>query len=98
MIRESTTAERTLSLHAPPDTRDAPGLWHRVASVVQRKPLGAASALVILVLLVVAVLAPVLAPYDFAPGQTTFMLDFFVDAARLGHEPAHPVDLAAGRP
>jgi NAD(P)-dependent dehydrogenase (short-subunit alcohol dehydrogenase family) len=39
-----------------------------------------------------------LAPYDVAPGQTTFMPDFFVDAARLGHEPANPVDLAAGRP
>jgi ABC-type dipeptide/oligopeptide/nickel transport system permease subunit len=35
-----------------------------VASVAQRKPLGAASALIILMLLAVAMLAPVLAPYD----------------------------------
>ena len=39
-------------------------VWHHVASVVQRKPLGAASAVVILALFAVAVLAPVLAPYD----------------------------------
>jgi ABC-type dipeptide/oligopeptide/nickel transport system permease subunit len=64
LIRESATAERPLSLPAPPDTRRSVEVWHRVASVIQRKPLGAASAVVILVLFAVAVLAPVLAPYD----------------------------------
>jgi len=39
-------------------------VWHRVASVVRGKPLGAISALVILALFAVAMLAPVLAPYD----------------------------------
>jgi ABC-type dipeptide/oligopeptide/nickel transport system permease subunit len=39
-------------------------VWHGVVSVVQRKPLGAMSALVIAILFAVAILAPVLAPYD----------------------------------
>jgi citronellol/citronellal dehydrogenase len=38
-----------------------------------------------------------LAPYQVTPGQTVFMGDFFVDPARLGHEPAS-LDLAGGRP
>jgi citronellol/citronellal dehydrogenase len=38
-----------------------------------------------------------LAPYQVTPGQTIFMGDFFVDPARLGHEPAS-LDLAGGRP
>lgn len=47
---------------SPRDT--APGIWTRATSLARRKPLGAASALVILVLLVVALLAPLLAPRD----------------------------------
>jgi citronellol/citronellal dehydrogenase len=39
-----------------------------------------------------------LSPYDVAPGQTAFMPHFFVDPARLGQEPANPLDLAGGRP
>jgi peptide/nickel transport system permease protein len=64
LIRESATAERALPLQAPPHARRAVGVWHRVASVVRGKPLGAISALVILALFAVAMLAPVLAPYD----------------------------------
>src|SRR2546428_13463156 len=40
------------------------GAWWALASLVRRKPLGAASALILCGLVVVAILAPVLAPYD----------------------------------
>ncbi len=39
-------------------------MWHHIAFAVQRKPLGAMSALVIFAVFAVAILAPVLAPYD----------------------------------
>lgn len=64
MIRESATAERALPLNAPPRAGRPARVWHGVASVAQRKPLGAMSALVIAILFAVAILAPVLAPYD----------------------------------
>ena len=64
LIRESATAERALPLQAPPRARRAVGVWLRAASLVHGKPLGAMSALVIFALFVVAILAPVLAPYD----------------------------------
>ena len=40
------------------------GVWWALSILVRRKPLGAASALILGGLVVVAVLAPVLAPYD----------------------------------
>src|SRR5947209_7826131 len=40
------------------------GVWWALASLVRRKPLGAVSALILGGLVVVAILAPVLAPYD----------------------------------
>jgi len=64
LIRESATAERLLPLQAPSPARHAAGMWRRVASLVAGKPLGALSALVIAALFAVAILAPVLAPYD----------------------------------
>jgi ABC-type dipeptide/oligopeptide/nickel transport system permease subunit len=64
LIRESATADRALPLHAPPGAGRPARVWHGVVSVVQRKPLGAMSALVIAILFAVAILAPVLAPYD----------------------------------
>lgn len=38
--------------------------WHGLSSLVRRKPLGAASAMILCVLIAVAILAPVVAPYD----------------------------------
>jgi peptide/nickel transport system permease protein len=64
LIRESATAERALPLHAPPGAGRPARVWHGVVSVAQRKPLGAMSALIIVMLFAVAILAPVLAPYD----------------------------------
>jgi ABC-type dipeptide/oligopeptide/nickel transport system permease subunit len=62
LIRESATADL---LAAPEsDPRAARGVWAAAALLVRRKPLGAASAVVILGLLLVAVLAPLLAPRD----------------------------------
>jgi ABC-type dipeptide/oligopeptide/nickel transport system permease subunit len=62
LIRESATADL---LAAPQsDPRAARGVWAAAALLVRRKPLGAASAVVILGLLVVALLAPLLAPRD----------------------------------
>ena len=66
MIRESVTADA-----APAVSRGGPGTpfalrdtWPAVWRLVRRKPLGAVSAMIILGLVVVALLAPVLAPRD----------------------------------
>ena len=70
-IPESTTGEvrSRVSTHAddaPPRsaTRGTSAAWRTAGRLVQRKPLGAISAVIVLVLVVVAVLAPVLAPRD----------------------------------
>ena len=62
MIRESATADLLAAPESPP--RAAQGVWAAGALLVRRKPLGAVSAVVILGLLVVALLAPLLAPRD----------------------------------
>jgi len=66
LIRESVTADA-----APAVSRGGPGTpfalrdtWPAVWRLVRRKPLGAVSAMIILGLVVVALLAPVLAPRD----------------------------------
>ena len=66
MIRESVTADA-----APAVSRGGPGTpfalrdtWPAVWRLVRRKPLGAVSAMIIVGLVVVALLAPVLAPRD----------------------------------
>ena len=66
MIRESVTADAV-----PAVSRGGPGTpfalrdtWPAVWRLVRRKPLGAVSAMIILGLVVVALLAPVLAPRD----------------------------------
>jgi peptide/nickel transport system permease protein len=66
LIRESVTADAAPAvprgrLGAPFAMRDA---WAEVWLLVRRKPLGAVSAMIILGLVVVALLAPVLAPRD----------------------------------
>jgi peptide/nickel transport system permease protein len=62
-IRESATADSVAAVPAssPVVMR---GVWAAVALIVRRKPLGAVSAVVILGLLAVALLAPLLAPRD----------------------------------
>jgi ABC-type dipeptide/oligopeptide/nickel transport system permease subunit len=62
-IRESATADSVAAVPAssPVVMR---GVWTAVALIVRRKPLGAVSAVVILGLLAVALLAPLLAPRD----------------------------------
>ena len=67
MIRESVTADRAPAAVS----REAPGApvarrraWGAAWLLVRRKPLGAVSAVIILGLVVVAILAPVLAPRD----------------------------------
>ena len=64
MIRESAIADRDpLAVPESPRVR-ARGAWAAAALLARRKPLGAASAVVIFGLLVVALLAPLLAPRD----------------------------------
>src|SRR5215475_11178084 len=66
LIRESVTADAA-AVAAPPKLRVPSALqsaWGDVWRLARRKPLGAVSALIVLGLVVVAVLAPVLAPRD----------------------------------
>lgn len=66
MIRESATAE-TFALHASSQGA-APTRWSAAWRFARQKPLGTVSAIVIIIVAVVAILAPVLAPrspYDF---------------------------------
>ena len=70
-IPESTTGEapsrvspRAADVPAPVTTRATVAAWRAAARFVQRKPLGAISAVIVCGLVAVAVLAPVLAPYD----------------------------------
>ena len=51
-----------VNLAAPP--RSTAGAWRQVLRLARKKPIGAASALIICGLVAVAVLAPLLAPYD----------------------------------
>jgi peptide/nickel transport system permease protein len=62
-IRESATADALAALPESPPTVGR-GVWAAAALLVRRKPLGAVSAVVILGLLAVALLAPLLAPRD----------------------------------
>src|SRR5439155_1123 len=67
LIRESVTADAAPAAvsHGGPGAPFAlRGLWGAVWLLVRRKPLGAVSAVIILGLVVVAILAPVLAPRD----------------------------------
>ena len=52
---------------APP----APGRLHTLARIAREQPLGAAGAVVLLVMLVVAIAAPVIAPFDPTQGDAT---------------------------
>ena len=63
MIRESATADALAAVPAPA-AQTARGMWAAAALLARRKPLGAVSAVVILGLLAVALLAPLLAPRD----------------------------------
>jgi peptide/nickel transport system permease protein len=63
LIRESATADALAALPESPPTGGR-GAWAAAALLVRRKPLGAVSAVVILGLLAVALLAPLLAPRD----------------------------------
>jgi peptide/nickel transport system permease protein len=66
LIRESVTADAAAAV-APRELRvpsPVPGAWGHGWRLARRKPLGAVSALIVLGLVVVAVLAPVLAPRD----------------------------------
>ncbi len=63
MIRESATADALAAIPAS-SPRAARGVWAAGLLFVRRKPLGAVSAVVILGLLAVALLAPLLAPRD----------------------------------
>ncbi len=63
MIRESGTVDALAAVaESPPGA--GRGIWAAAALLVRRKPLGAVSAVVILGLLAVAILAPLLAPRD----------------------------------
>ena len=63
MIRESGTVDSLAAVaESPPGA--GRGIWAAAALLVRRKPLGAVSAVVILGLLAVAILAPLLAPRD----------------------------------
>ena len=46
------------------DLRDRPSLWRRLRSFMRKQPLGTAGAVIVLIYIVVAVLAPWIAPYD----------------------------------
>jgi peptide/nickel transport system permease protein len=63
LIRESATADALAAVPAPA-AQTARGMWAAAALLARRKPLGAVSAVVILGLLAVALLAPLLAPRD----------------------------------
>jgi peptide/nickel transport system permease protein len=63
LIRESATAD-ALAAGPVPSAQAARGMWAAAALLARRKPVGAASAVVILGLLAVALLAPLLAPRD----------------------------------
>lgn len=63
MIRESGTVD-ALAAVAESTPGAGRGIWAAAALLVRRKPLGAVSAVVILGLLAVAILAPLLAPRD----------------------------------
>ena len=63
MIRESGTVDALAAVAESPPVAGR-GIWAAAALLVRRKPLGAVSAVVILGLLVVAILAPLLAPRD----------------------------------
>ena len=63
MIHESGTVDALAAVADSPPLAGR-GVWAAVALLVRRKPLGAVSAVVILGLLVVALLAPLLAPRD----------------------------------
>jgi peptide/nickel transport system permease protein len=63
LIRESGTVDALAAVaESPPGA--GRGIWAAAALLVRRKPLGAVSAVVILGLLAVAILAPLLAPRD----------------------------------
>jgi peptide/nickel transport system permease protein len=71
LIHESATAEasprvapRARSAPPRPVARAAIAAWRAIALLVQRKPLGAVSGAIVCALIIVALLAPVLAPRD----------------------------------
>lgn len=62
------------TFHDLEDLRERPSLWRRLRSFMRKQPLGTAGAAVVLLYIVVAILAPWIAPYD--PLQNSYEHQF----------------------